>query len=156
MLRLFIKQPLEEMATVYSDANYGILVTVNPDPNRVGDPYFKFFNSVSYKSATKAVRIYFKKLGYTYHRRDGKKLWKMNAKELNILMTILKTKSAVDPKYSVWDMAKFYWNNEYFGAAFNMEEYFKGTYDEDPQYKDHPSFVKASEELRDYTQLIIR
>ena len=57
---MMLSEYLYEMATVYRSTEYGISVAVNPDSGRVGDPYFKFYNNVSFNKATKVVRIMFK------------------------------------------------------------------------------------------------
>ena len=73
---------LGEMATVHKDSKYNIMVFVNPDKNRNGEKYFKFYNSNSYTTADKVIRISFDEPKYIYHKNmDGKLDWILNSKE---------------------------------------------------------------------------
>ena len=76
-----IEEYLDEMATIYKSLEYGILVAVNPDSKRSGNPYFKFYNNVNYNKATKVIRILFNKADYVVHR-DKIELWKLNLKRI--------------------------------------------------------------------------
>ena len=155
MIRLYLEEYLGEMATIYKSQHYGVLVSVNPDSNRNGNPYFKFYNSSNYLKATKIVRITFNSPNYIVHTNsDGKKLWKLNSEEKNLLMNILKLNS---PSYSgktIWDAAKYTWNLEYLEELINIDDYFKGTYDE--KYKDNTGYIPHNLEMPDYTKLNFR
>ena len=80
MIKLVLEEYLEEMATIYKSKEYGICVAVNPDSNRNGLPYFKFYNDSDFRKAEKVIRIMFKEPDYVVHK-DGKKLWKVNSGE---------------------------------------------------------------------------
>lgn len=73
MIRLFLEEYLDEMATICKDYQNDVCITVNPDSNRQRNSYFKFYNSANYKSATKVVRILFNSANYIVHQNvDGK------------------------------------------------------------------------------------
>lgn len=48
VLKIFIEEFLEEMATIYKSKEYNILIAVTPDSGRAGNPYFKFLNNSNY------------------------------------------------------------------------------------------------------------
>lgn len=50
---------LFEMATVHRDMNENISIAVNPDSKKIGDPYFKFYDSTDYTKAKRVIRIFF-------------------------------------------------------------------------------------------------
>ncbi len=62
------------MATVHRDKQCEILIQVNPSKSRVGERYFKFYNSSSYSSETKVIRISFDSPNYIFHmNEDGER-----------------------------------------------------------------------------------
>ena len=98
MIRLFLEEYLDEMATICKDYQNDVCIAVNPDSNRQGNSYFKFYNSANYKSATKVVRILFNSANYIEHQNaDGKKLWKLSHKDKKVLKELLNSSSK---KYS--------------------------------------------------------
>ena len=80
---------LFEMATVHRDFKYDVSLEVNPDSNRVGNPYFKFYNNSNYMHATSVIRILFGSPSYTHHKK-GKPLWEIDARDKKILVQLLK------------------------------------------------------------------
>lgn len=73
MIRLFLEEYLDEMSTICRDNKNNVSVAVNPNSNRQGNPYFKFYNSASHKSATNVIRILFNSADYVDHiNTDGK------------------------------------------------------------------------------------
>lgn len=46
MIKLFLKEYLDEMSTVCRDNQNNVSIAVNPDSERQGHPYFKFYNNV--------------------------------------------------------------------------------------------------------------
>jgi hypothetical protein len=140
---------LFEMATVYRNEKHNVSVAINPDSNRIGGAYFKFYNSTDYKKATKVIRILFNEPKYVEH--DGKELWELNSHEKKLLINCLKDRYR-KYKYincTVWDATKFDWNFEYLGLDLELEEYLNGEYDE--RYKNNPSYVPSTLEMPDYT-----
>lgn len=155
MIKLFLEEYLDEMATIYKSQQYGVLVSVNPDSNRNGNPYFKFYNSSNYSKATKIVRIAFKSTDYIVHANsDGKKLWKLNNKEKSLLIAIMKSNSPSYSNRTVWDAAKYTWNLEYLEELINIDNYFNGDYDE--KYKDDAGYIPHDLDMPDYTKLNFR
>lgn len=148
-----LKQELFEMATVHRDFKNNVSVAVNPDSNRIGDPYFKFYNNTDYRKADSVIRLMFFAPRWTYHQTDGKELWKLNSQEKKLLMECLASPSK---KYkindcTVWDATKFDWNYEYLGIDIEIDEYLKGSYDK--LYSDNPSYVPSTLDSPDYTSL---
>ena len=111
-------EPLEltAMSTVFSDRNFGISIQINADENRIGLPYFKYYNSFQYSKATKVAGISFKSADYVIHRNaDGKQNWTLNAKEKQQLMLILQSKPAYfSHNFSVWQKLIIQYNAEKF------------------------------------------
>ncbi|RGI35668.1 hypothetical protein DXC00_08900, partial [Ruminococcus sp. OM07-17] len=64
MIKLFLKEYVDEMSTVCRDNQNNVSIAVNPDSERQGYPYFKFYNSVYYGDAAKVVRILFNSADY--------------------------------------------------------------------------------------------
>lgn len=146
------REYLGEMATVHRDAQCGILIQVNPSKSRIGERYFKFYNSSSYSSATKIIRISFDSPKYIFHvNEDGKEDWILNSKEKKLLVNILNKPSNSYPDYSVWEVAKFNWNNEALKNQIAFPLYQSGFYDND--LKDDPNYVASFLAIPDYTKL---
>lgn len=146
------QEPLFEMATVHRDFTNNVSVAVNPDSTKIGDPYFKFYNSTDYRKADKVIRILFNSPDFVVHQ-DIKEFWNLNGKEKKLLVDCLNTKSK---KYkftgcSVWDATKFDWNYEYLGIDIEVDNYLNGEYDE--TYKNNPSYVPSTLGMPDYTKL---
>lgn len=150
MLKIVCEEFLDEMATVYKSREYGILVAVNPDSNRSGNPYFKFYNADNYNKATKIIRVLFKKADYVVHN-DGKELWELNSKEKKLLIKVLNEPSQYYPDITTWQAAKFDWDREYLEEPLRLDRYLKGEYDE--FYKDNPGYVSSYLEMPDYMNL---
>lgn len=111
-------EPLEltAMSTVFSDRKAGISIQINADENRVGLPYFKYYNSFQYSKATKVARISFKSADYVIHKNaDGKQNWYLNAKEKQQLVLILSSKPTYfSHGYTVWQKLIIQYNAEKF------------------------------------------
>lgn len=111
-------EPLEltAMSTVFSDRKTGISIQINADENRVGLPYFKYYNSFQYSKATKVARISFKSADYIIHKNaDGKQNWYLNAKEKQQLVLILSSRPAYfSYSYTVWQKLIIQYNAEKF------------------------------------------
>lgn len=152
MIKLVLEEYLDEMATIYKSVEYGIGVSVNPDSNRQGNPYFKFYNNPNYTKATKIIRILFASPDYVYHK-DGKQLWELNNKEKKLLIDILRQESNQYDGYTNWEIAKYNWNCEYLEVQLNMKKYFKGEYDE--QYTSNAGYVPSTLKMPDYSKLTI-
>lgn len=152
MINLILEEFLEEMATVYKNKECGVCIAVNPDSGRVGKPYFKFFNDSDFRKATHIIRILFDEVDYIVHN-DGKKLWKLNHKEKQLLMSILQKESKQYKGYTNWDAAKFNWNYEYLEEMISIDEYYNGNYDE--IYKNAPGYIISTLLMPDYMKLTV-
>ena len=112
-MKVFAQEPLDAMATVGRDYSVPMVVTVNPDPRRVGNEYFKIFNSDTFVGADKVARILFRKAEYVTHK-DSKKPWILNSKEKRALVNFLKSKSDKIglTDYTNWQVAILQFNEE--------------------------------------------
>lgn len=79
--------PINE-ENIYS--NYGMLLSVNLDPGRSygKKAYFKLYNSNSYRTATKLIRLHFYDTEYEIHNK-GLPLYKLSSNEKIHLMSML-------------------------------------------------------------------
>ena len=147
------EEALFEMATIKRDSRYNVCIAVNPDSTKEGNPYFKYYNHQSYRSADKVIRILFKEPGFVIHtNRDGKEFYNIGSHEKKILMKVLTSPYSANKNYTVWDNAKFQWNYEYLELDIDFEEYMNGVYDN--IYKNNPSYVPSTEPIKDYTQTL--
>ena len=152
MIRIINSEYLAEMATVHRDLENNITVCVNPDRQRRGERYFKFYNASHYEAANKVIRISFDLPQYIYHTNtDGKEDWILNGKEKKELIEILLSQSKKYSGYSVWDAAKFDWNNEALDEMLNSNEYIAGKYDE--KFKDNLNYIPSTLNCPNYLEL---
>ena len=122
MGRYPVQEYVYAMANVFSDRNAEVGIQVNPDPLHVGLPYFKYYNSSSYSSATKIARISMTDPVYIIHRgNDGKQNWILNTGERKALYNSLHTNSSKYPGYTVWQAVILDYNNEKF-ESLSLEE----------------------------------
>lgn len=149
-------EELFEMASVRarnnSDAN--ILLCVNPDIKKVGDAYFKMYDSSNVASSNKVWRIRFKEASFIKeHKGIIPAATEMNKKYRDILIDYLKRSSKENQNYTVWDVLKYHWNDE-LGLCnnFNLEEYMNGSVDSVSER--HPSYLPFDLEIPDYKKLI--
>lgn len=147
--RLEASYELDAMATVYRDPKGRFLVSVNPDPNREGDEYFKLYNKTSRSSATKIARISFRKTEYIYHSMNqDKEDWILNAKEKKYIVKAFKKKNPAfyDGQYTYWQFAI---------AQFNLEKGldYKKTFKNAGKKLKYPKYLPFDLEMPDYTKL---
>ena len=138
------EEPMYEMSTVAINKDKpNLLVMVNVDPNRIGNPYFKVFNSSSYQKATKVARLHFFDEGVELHR--GKyEIWDLTKKDIKIIKEFLQRNHKGSLKYTNWQMACWLWNLEYNYFQFDIDDidrYMNGDFDK--QFKDHPSYIPS-------------
>lgn len=154
IIRLFLEEYLDEMSTICRDNKNNVSVAVNPDSNRQGNPYFKFYNSASHKSATNVIRILFNSADYVDPiNTDGKKLWKLSHKDKKVLMELLNEPSSDYSDMTTWEACKFRWNVEYFEFTFYRDKYINGEYDKDKTLAENPSYVPYSLKMPDYNKI---
>lgn len=112
-MKVFAQERLDAMATVGRDYSVPMVVIVSPDPRRVGNEYFKIFNSDTFVGADKVARILFRKAEYVTHK-DSKKPWILNSKEKRALVNFLKSKSDKIglTDYTNWQVAILQFNEE--------------------------------------------
>lgn len=139
-------EPICDMATVKVDRTHNVRISVNPDINRKGDEYFKFYNSFTSKKDEKVARILFRRSDYVFHN-GGKDAWVLNSSEKKLLMDLLTSTvtSMTGRKVTLFQYAILQYNRERFG----MEE-------EDTFSNDFTEFSEAlpiNLVMPDYTML---
>lgn len=160
-------QSIEELEPIVSMAKVGVddvgktVYYVNPDLNRIGDPYFKVYDNISHTKATHIARISFLEPRYVSHRDEaGKQPWKLNSSEKKKMVAYLNQKSGI-VKTTNWIYCMYLWNNEYgFFDSISLDEkyshgvfaYKDGFYDTDENLK-HPSYLPSYLQIPDYTVL---
>ena len=154
MIKLFLKEYLDEMSTVCRDNQNNVSIAVNPDSERQGHPYFKFYNNVYYGDAAKVVRILFNSADYVENKNaEDQKLWKLSHKEKKLLKELLSSTSAEYSDMTIWEACKFEWNFEYLEQSINLDKYVNGEYDKDKTFTENPGYVHYSLEMPDYLEL---
>ena len=82
---------LNEMSTFFR--NDDVLCIVNPGFGRIGDSYFKLYDSNSLRTATKVARIKFTEPKYVIHKdENGLQPWIFNNREKKLLIEYLNLK----------------------------------------------------------------
>lgn len=137
-------EPIGEMATVFisEKPQLRILTNPDPDPDRIGDPYFKVFDTSNLKrSESKVIRLAFLEPKIIYHK-DKYKDWNISNKDIKNIKNVLQSQHDDHPEYTIWQMAKWLWNHEYFGIVNTKRDaYMNGELD--LEYGDHPSYVPS-------------
>lgn len=113
---------LDEMATIGWDEREGILLQVNPVEGYIGGDYFKLFNAVDERRASKVARINFTAPLYTIHARKwnrGKDYWWLNSREKKVLIEFLESTNTDHPEYTNWQYAILEFNK---GKRLNYEQ----------------------------------
>lgn len=140
-------EPLGEMATIgTTHSPMNLKVQINPDPRRIGNPYFKVFSTELPKEGeTKVARLHFFDTGMEYHR-DIYLDWVLRKSEIKNIREFLQRPHYLKPEYTNWQMACWLWNMEY-GFIFPqfIDDYMAGLYDDkfvnDRRY---PSYVPST------------
>lgn len=124
-----------EMATIVRNENKGFLISVNPERERLSIPYFKVYDSSSFNTSKRVIRLHFKDSGMEYHKdSSGKKVWDINDKYIGYIVEILSKQSKRDKKYTYWNVMCFQWNYENALIDDDLDAYMRGEYDD--KYKD--------------------
>lgn len=106
------QESLYAMSNVYTDIG-NITIQINPSEGRIGEPYFKVYNTDSVSTSKFVARISFDKPKYIIHKDNkGKQSWFMNSSQRKNLVDIL---TAND--YSVWKKLISNWNKEKYGIT---------------------------------------
>lgn len=147
--RLEASYELDAMATIYRDPKGRFLVSVNPDPNRSGDEYFKLYNKTNRDSATKIARISFRKAEYIhYSMNQGKEDWILNAREKKYIIKAFTKKNPAfyGGQYTYWQFAIAQFNLE---KGLDYEKTFKNV----GKKLKYPKYLPFDLEMPDYTKL---
>lgn len=154
-------EPIESMSRIGLDKSSNMLYYVNPDTNRVGEPYFKVYDNITHSKSTHIARISFLKPNYIIHRDEaGKQPWKLNSSEKKKMVKYLEKKSGFF-KMSLFQYSMYLWNNEYgFFDEIDLNDdfentmiaYSKGFYDF-TDVADHPSYLRSDLTMPDYMLL---
>lgn len=110
------REMFTEMATVARDYENNLSIAVNPDSSRNRPTYFKVYDHVNYRHATKCARISFLYPEYVVHVGE-KSVWKFsNNKEKKHLIYFLKSKRRgkkdAESAMTNWQYAIALWNVE--------------------------------------------
>ena len=151
------------MATIGSHIDPNFSVCVNPDAHRVGTCYFKYYNSESYTTADKVVRMNIRKPEVVIHRnRDGKKHWVLNSREKRAICDYLREPTRFDYRHKAtnWEYLLYTWNIEcqllgdFPSDSYDtpFEAFVDGWYDTDENLS-NPSYVASNLPIPDYTQI---
>ena len=154
-------EPIESMSRIGLDKDANMLYYVNPDLNRVGEPYFKVYDSITHPKATHIARISFLEPKYIVHRDEaGKQPWKLSSSEKRKLIKYLDSRSGFF-KMTFFQYAMYLWNNEFgFFDSIQLPEdldnamvaYAAGFYD-DTSVASHPSYLRSNLLRPDYSKL---
>lgn len=163
MKRLIRYDDIYGMATIGRHENPNFLVAVNPDTNRFGDCYFKYYDDKSFDSAKRVTRLSFTAPVKVKHRnRDGKQEWDLNTKDRKNLCNYLDEPSK-DYRLSGltnWVMALYHCDNEcgllsddYPEEYSNkVDAFLHGFYDTEENIT-NPNYLVSTLSRPDYTQV---
>lgn len=150
---------LYEMATIRPASSLdklGILLAVNPDSNRDGNPYFKMYNSTSFYTATTVWRISFTESVFIKeHKGKIKASTSMNKSEKTKLIEYLSLESKDFRGSTIWDELKYRWNSEKdLMNNFSFSDYISGKADNYYKTVDNKgNYVPFSLKMPDYNNL---
>jgi len=158
-MKKLIRYPEEvyAMTTIGRNSKPAYMVAVNPDSNRIGDCYFKFYDSDSYSSSSSISRIRFDSPKYVKPHK-GKHIVKLNATMKNELNKFMKTSYQDFPEITNWDYTKYAWNldhnlvKSYVEGKTPLQSYIDGDCDTEENLS-NPNYVPNSLECPDYTKL---
>lgn len=107
-LHITTPESVYAMTSVYTADDYNITFQVNPTESRIGEHYFKVYNSFSVSAASKIARISFDEPRYIIHKdNQGKCPWFLDsASKKNMIMLLSKN------NYSVWKKLIVNFNKE--------------------------------------------
>lgn len=151
------------MATIGRHIQPNFTVAVNPDGNRVGNCYFKYYNRENYNIATHVTRLNLRKPNKIIHKnRDGKKEWQLNSIDKKAICQYLDQTSRYGVQFGAtnWDYTLYSWNNELglleaeFPEEYSspFEAFVNGFYDTEDNMN-NPSYVPSTLKRPDYTQI---
>lgn len=133
-----------EMATVARDEERQLRIQINPDRDRIGNPYFKVFNTATpKKKVSRVARFHFKDEDMEYYN-DNFLDWVISKNDIKQIKSFLMEPHYLTPQYTNWKMACYLWNYEY-GFIGDPEKYFNG--EEEEKNKDHTSYVPHDQEM---------
>lgn len=151
---LMYEELMYEMANVRRDRRDDfLLMAINPDPNRIGDPYFKVYDADSWRKATKVARLSFFEPKLIIHTGGNVRPWKkLTKRDIEDIEDYLDSPARGDIGVTVWDKLKYEWNDEYGFYMKSISSYLNGEYDE--EYENEPSYVPSYIDPPDYKQLL--
>ena len=153
---------IEAMATIGSHVSPNFTIAVNPDSNRSGDCYFKYFDRESYSKAEHVARVNIRDTSRFYHKNsDGKKEWSLNAKDKKELVSYLQSESDEWVGVSNWESVLYHWNIESHTIddpfpkdiySSKIEAFLSGYYDTEENLQ-NPSYVASYLKMPNYRNL---
>lgn len=160
-MKLYAKsEPIYSMAQIGQNEKPAFCIWVNPDQDRIGDPYFKMYDSQRYTTAKRSIRIGIKAPKLIYHK-DGKGVWAVTTSDMKYLDAFMSKKSRKYLGYTNWESTIFDWNYEYgfitpatdSEYASDIDAFFGGYYDTSKNLN-HPSYVPSTTKQPTYADLI--
>lgn len=110
--------PLYEMASLgkarLKSKGKSWFVAVHYDPDRRGDPYFRFYSTPQYSKNAPAARISFIEARYIIHPKADNKHFNLDPKQKKALMKFMNSKSTKNgyEGYTNWQTAIMKFNDE--------------------------------------------
>lgn len=115
-----VGEPIYAMANIYVSREKSITLQIHVASTRVGNPYFKAFDSDSFTKARRVARISMRKPEYIIHKdRAGKQPWTLNAQEKATLLEILALPNSYAGNFhgTTWQCLVVAYNMEKFGMS---------------------------------------
>lgn len=89
-------------------------VAVHYDPNRIGDPYFRFYKTSSFQKNAQCARISFFEAKYVIHPDASNKHFNLDSKQKKSLIKFMNSASSKNDyeQYTNWQTAIMKYNDE--------------------------------------------
>ena len=146
-------EALYEMASIYPRVRtpkIKLCVAVNPSEDRIGNCYFKVYDSSLYGKSRHVIRLNFFKPEALYHRKSTKLPWSdITKSDLRDLNDYLDEESANYPGFTIWDALKYSWNIEKGFDIGTIWDYSNGN--SDNEFVDDPDYIPSVLEPCDYS-----
>lgn len=119
-LHITTAESVYAMSNVYMSDDYNLTFQVNPTESRVGEHYFKVYNSFSVSSSDKIARISFDEPRCIIHKDGlGKQSWIIDSSSKKKMITLLKMNN-----YSIWKKLITNFNREKYEVSSRRWSWF--------------------------------
>ena len=138
---------LNEMSVAWVDRDLNRCCWVE-NPTGYNNKYFKYVDSFSYAKGDRIARISLLELKYLIHTNsDGKRNWKLNAKEKDELIELMNQPSRDFPEITNWQKTLAQYNLDNFGIY--IDETVNSAFDKSK----YPDAFDINCPMPDYTKL---